>query len=114
MNIGARGWILWVALAILTVDSLISLLPVVGELFAQISHVVYKTSDSQHSFGRGTTSDEVEPPSRLVPGQWIISGLLFSVISGTVIVWSLFGSEGIKPWATLLGFVLGGGMSLLG
>jgi hypothetical protein len=114
MTIGARGWILWVALAIMTVDSLTSLLPVVGEFISQISHMVYKTADSQTHFGRGAASNEVEPPSRLVPTRWIVSGLIFSVTSGTIIVWLLFGSEGIKPWATFLGFVLGGGMSLLG
>ena len=113
MSIGARGWILWVALAIMTVDSLVSLLPVVGEFLSQISVAFHKTSTEQDTSG-SDQAGEVEPPSRLVPKKWITYGLLFSVVSGTIIVWFVFGSEGIKPWATVLAFVLGGGMSLLG
>jgi hypothetical protein len=29
-------------------------------------------------------------------------------------VWAVFGAEGIKPWATLIGFVMGGLLSILG
>lgn len=116
MSNGARGWILWVALAIMTVDSLVSLLPIVGEFFTQVVDSFNRTPSDRASnrIDRETESAEVEPASRLVPTKWIVSGLLFSVVSGTIIVWFVFGSEGIKPWATLLAFVLGGGMSLLG
>jgi len=112
MSTGARGWILWVALAIMTADSLISLLPIIGESFSQMSQAVHKTD--QNHVGQRAESGEVEPPSRLVPESWSLFGLLFSITSGTVIIWSLFGSEGIKPWAIFIGFTLGGGVSLLG
>ena len=32
MTTGARGWILWISLAIMSTDSLVSLVPVVSEL----------------------------------------------------------------------------------
>ncbi|KIM29771.1 hypothetical protein M408DRAFT_22638 [Serendipita vermifera MAFF 305830] len=114
MSTGARGWILWVALAIMTVDSLISLLPVVGEFLDQMIHAFGGRSSRSISTTGTTASDEVEPPSRLVPTKWVVWGLCFSIVSGTLIVWFVFGSEGIKPWATILAFALGGGMSLLG
>jgi hypothetical protein len=113
MTYGGRGWILWIALAILTADSLISIIPVATEFVFNIISIF----KSNRTIGRGlklTRDGEVEPPSRLVPGSWVLSGLGASVIGGTAIIWFVFGYEGIKPWATVLGFMLGGGMSLLG
>jgi hypothetical protein len=100
-----------VALAIMTADSLVSLAPVVIELAPKLLVLLGLRAPSSHGSG---SSEEIEPPSRLVPPSWVLSGLLLSVTSGTIIVWILFGYEGIKPWATILGFVLGGAMSLLG
>ena len=57
---------------------------------------------------------EVETPDRLVPYSWVLWGLGASVLFGTILVWAVFGHEGIKPWATLLGFALGGLLSVLG
>jgi hypothetical protein len=113
MTHGGRGWILWIALAIMTADSLISTVPVATEIILNM----ISTIRSNSIIGRGVNSThegEVEPSSRLVPESWVWSGLGASVFGGTVIVWFVFGYEGIKPWATVLGFVLGGGMSLLG
>ena len=113
MSTGARGWILWIALAIMTADSLVSLTPVVGEM---TSHLLNAFKYDAPALGiTGVKSDEeVEPPARLIPRRWVIWGLIISVFGGTLIVWVVFGYDGIKPWATLLGFALGGAMSLLG
>ncbi|PVF95675.1 OPT superfamily oligopeptide transporter [Serendipita vermifera] len=111
MSTGGRGWILWVALAIMTADSLVSLAPVTMEIISELPVLLGLKSSSSRESG---SSEEVEPPSRLVPIGWVVTGLLLSVTAGTIIVWILFGNEGIKPWATILGFVLGGAMSLLG
>jgi hypothetical protein len=113
MTCGGRGWILWIALAIMTADSLISIIPVATEFVFNIIPIF----KSNPNIGKGlklTRDGEVEPPSRLVPGSWVLSGLGLSVIGGTAIIWFVFGYDGIKPWATVLGFMLGGGMSLLG
>jgi len=59
-------------------------------------------------------SHETETEDRLVPTSWVLYGLLVSVVVGTVLVWIVFGQEGIKPWATLLGFILGGMLSIIG
>lgn len=114
MSNGARGWILWISLGIMCADSLVSLLPVAWEYL----------SDAWKPFKRGYTSigengeqdkrKETETADRLVPNSWVAIGLVLSIAIGTFLVWIVFGNEGIKPWATLLGFILGGMLSIIG
>lgn len=109
MSTGARGWILWVALGIMSTDALISLLPLALEF----------VMDALRPQRRGYSSisskrEETETEDRLVPNNWVVIGLLLSVVIGTFLVWLVFGHEGIKPWATLLGFILGGLLSIIG
>ncbi|TRM64210.1 OPT oligopeptide transporter protein-domain-containing protein [Schizophyllum amplum] len=115
MTSGARGWILWISLAIMCTDSLVSLLPVVYEYCVDIYARV--TSDSGVRSESGVSSKETaetETPDRLVPYSWVLWGLGASVVFGTLLVWAVFGHDGIKPWATVLGFALGGLLSVLG
>ncbi|KAI4518424.1 OPT superfamily oligopeptide transporter [Schizophyllum commune Loenen D] len=109
MTTGARGWILWTSLAIMCTDSLVSLLPVIYEYIVDVySHGSY----SNEYYNK--EDSEVETHDRLVPYSWVLWGLGASVLFGTILVWAVFGHEGIKPWATLLGFALGGLLSVLG
>ena len=96
MSTGARGWILWISLAIMCADSLVSLLPVVFELFSKNFNGKAPVTEDQ----------EVESEDRLVPREWVILGILASTLVGTFLVWFVFGADGIKPWATVLGFGL--------
>ncbi|KAH7915658.1 OPT oligopeptide transporter protein-domain-containing protein [Hygrophoropsis aurantiaca] len=109
MATGARGWILWVSLAIMCADSVVSLLPVVGEylakLFSSYNSVKPDGIEEDH---------EVETPDRLVPMRWVVNGVAGSILLGTFLVWWVFGNDGIKPWATFIGFVMGGLLSILG
>ena len=94
------------------VDSCVSLLPVVAQYFAdllpaRVSYAVYGGDLDKEDC-------ECETEDRLVPVTWVVGGLGGSVVIGTVLVWLVFGDEGIKPWATLIGFVMGGLMSILG
>lgn len=108
MSTGARGWILWISLAIMCADSLVSLLPVVYG-------VIIKFANRHKRNDLSLDSDEdLETPDRLVPGKWVIWGSLASIVFGTSLVWWVFGSEGIKPWATIFGYLLGSLLSLLG
>jgi hypothetical protein len=115
MASGARGWILWVSLAIMCADSLVSLLPVVTEYFTHLLPARIYNIPYGHG---GATSDkevhECETEDRFVPITWVVGGLGGSVVIGTILVWVVFGNEGIKPWATLIGFVMGGLLSILG
>ena len=115
MATGARGWILWVSLAIMCADSLVSLLPVAAEyvitlLPTRISYAMY----SQLGGGADKKDYECETEDRLVPIAWVVGGVCGSVVIGIILVWVVFGDEGIKPWATLIGFVMGGLLSILG
>ncbi|KIK97777.1 hypothetical protein PAXRUDRAFT_135640 [Paxillus rubicundulus Ve08.2h10] len=112
MSNGARGWILWVSLAIMCTDSFVSLLPVLQSYLARLvsSWKAPKPGDAAQE----EEDNEVETPGRLVPGRWVVNGLLVSISVGTWLVWIVFGDEGIKPWATLIGFAVGGLLSVLG
>jgi uncharacterized oligopeptide transporter (OPT) family protein len=106
---GARGWILWVSLAIMCADSLVSLLPVVFETLQEMFTYIFK-----RDLNLVLTEDkEVETEDRLVPMKWVFSGWTISVVVGIFLVWIVFGPEGISPWATFLGYVLGGLLSVL-
>ncbi|KAK0500373.1 OPT oligopeptide transporter protein-domain-containing protein [Armillaria luteobubalina] len=109
MTDGARGWILWTSLAIMCADSLVSLLPVV---FGYVKEVI-GTNLGGSSYSDSKEDNECETADRLVPQSWVLIGWSISVILGTFLVWIVFGHEGIKPWATFLGFVIGGMLSIL-
>jgi len=89
-------------------DSIVSLIPVAVE---------FVTSAAQGLILRETQNDtddlEVETPERLVPLRWVYWGFGTSVVLGTIALWSIFGNEGIKPWASLLGYAIGGLLSIL-
>jgi len=111
MATGARGWILWVSLAIMCADSLVSLLPIAYEYFARLL-VLY--GPAKFSKNELHEDYELETSDRLVPVKWVINGLIVSIMVGTILVWMVFGNDGIKPWATLIGFLMGGLLSILG
>ncbi len=84
-------------------DSLVSLFPVV---FGYVKEVI-GTNLGGSSYSDFKEDNECETADRLVPQSWVLIGWSISVILGTFLVWIVFGHEGIKPWATFLGFVLG-------
>jgi OPT oligopeptide transporter protein len=105
MTTGARGWILWTSLAIMSSDSLVALIPTVWE---------YASKLVAHADHELDYDPEVETDDRLVPTRWVVWGIACSTIAGILFVWFIFGNEGIKPWATLISFVLGALLSILG
>ena len=112
MSNGARGWILWVSLGIMCADSLVSLVPVAIEF---ITDIIWSRKKRHSALGESPHENhETETEDRLVPNSWVATGLFVSVVVGTFLVWVVFGNEGIKPWATLCGFVLGGLLSIIG
>lgn len=95
---GAKAWILWPALAILLAESLVS-----------IATVGFTTLANT---GNGFEADEEpqdEPSTSLVVG-----GVIGSSILCVVLIAYLFGSDGIRWWATVIAIVLGGAFSILG
>ena len=113
MTVGARGWILWVSLAIMCSDSLVSLVPVVVKLVQKkVWRGAIGLRNDNDDTGKENREDESE--DKLVLTKWVVRGLAASVVLGTLLVWVVFGDEGIKPWATVVGFVMGGLLSVLG
>lgn len=108
MEDGARGWILWVALAVMCGDAAISLLPVTVEFIGKARDAAFGSSHPSED------DKETEPEDRLVLTSWVLSGLAVSVILGTVLVWWIFGGDGIKPWATVIAYVIASVLGLLG
>jgi hypothetical protein len=96
------------------VDSLVSLVPVVWEYATDALRPLRRHYLQVQEPGTRRESHETETPERLVPNSWVLYGLGGSIILGTFLVWLVFGDRGIKPWATVLGFVLGGMLSVIG
>ena len=109
---GARGWILWVALAIMSADSLISIIPVAAEFAVHLDPFKWWAEPPVDQVDND--DGEVEPLMRLVPKKWVVAGVFTSVFGGSFVIWLVFGNEGIRWWATILGFGLGGVLSLFG
>ena len=105
ISTGSRGWILWVSLAIMCVDSIVALIPVAVEFVS--------AAKGWSEIQNGADDPEAETPERLVPLWWVYLGIGTSVALGTTVLWVVFGSEGIKVWASLLGYAVGGFLSLL-
>ena len=108
MSTGSRGWILWVSLAIMCADSIVSLMPVVVDFITSTAR-----GWTSREVRNAADDVEVETPERLVPLRWVYWGFGTSVVLGTVVLWVIFGNEGIKPWASLLGYAIGGLLSIL-
>lgn len=124
---------LWIALAIMIAESIISLLPImISYITTFVRHRRQRSAGPKvfHSsfFPRESnlTEDdyfeppdddddpETEPPERLVPMLWVWWGLALSAVLGVVLVWIVFGVDGIHPWATAVGLVLASVLSLIG
>lgn len=101
---------MWIALAIMTTESIVSLLPVVSELVRAL-RAWHKTPETPPAYD---LDEEKEPPERLVRTRHTLWGLVISALLGTLIIRAVFGDDGIKAWATLMGFVLAALLSLLG
>ncbi|KAF5391575.1 hypothetical protein D9757_002385 [Collybiopsis confluens] len=110
MTDGSRGWILWVCLAVMCADSLVSLLPVVWSLVVDVFVGLRHRSSA---YVEDKDSSETETAERLVPVRWVIAGFCASVGVGIFLIWLVFGHEGIKPAATFAGYIIGSFLSIL-
>ena len=116
---GAKGWILWPALAILLAEALISLGSVAlssvlakakakrrSKALEEEEHLVARREDAEEQVEE---KEEDEPSNTLV-----LAGFGFSCISCVVLVGYIFGNEGIRWWATIIALFLASIFSILG
>lgn len=127
----ASGWILWISLAIMCSESIISLLSLAvsngisdirywlaarRERHAQYSPLNVNDPDSSTEAAHpreDNVDEEHEPPSRLTPLSYVLWGLGGSTLLAIGVLWATFGRD-ISPWATCLAIVLGSIFAVLG
>ncbi|GEM08840.1 hypothetical protein Rt10032_c06g2857 [Rhodotorula toruloides] len=129
---GARGWVLWPALAVMTAESILSVSLVAADLLRPwLQRTVEKARHGSlfvHSESNGYDSEEDDEsvdrvylgrkePSRAddEPSMRIVlAGTAISCISCVVIVALVFGEDGIRWWATLVALLLASVFAVLG
>ncbi|KAH9820144.1 putative oligopeptide transporter [Melampsora americana] len=133
---GSKGWILWPALSIMTVESIVSLSSVILTYVIQKRHQYQRIStrssrrpelthrqSSTDSFSSiSTNPDEIEHSSEsddedTVDLKWMLLGFCFSCLVCIGFMFLIFGNhqtEGIRWWATLIALGLASLFSLLG
>jgi len=128
---GARGWILWPALAIMCAESLMSIGVVLATtlkpyLLRNQRSALFVTEPGPHrrdsidSNSTDGSSGIREPTAAELRAddepslQVVLLGVALSCVSCVVLVGIVFGSEGIAWWATIIALVLASIFSILG
>ena len=115
---GAKGWILWPALAVLLAEALVSLGSVAlsSVLAKRKAKKVEKVREEEEHLVSQREEDPVEvedvedePSTKLV-----VAGFAFSCVSCVVLVGYIFGNDGIRWWATIIALFLASIFSILG
>lgn len=101
---GSQAWILWIALAIMTSESVVSL----------VTQTILQLFCSDNVANEGFIQD-VEPILTLAPKIWIIIGFILSTFSATVFLYGLFSeSNTVLPiWVPPVGIFLAALLSIL-
>lgn len=127
---GARGWVLWPALAVMTAESILSVSLVAadslrpwlertaekarhGGLFVRAEND-YDSEDDESVdrvyLGRKELSRADDEPSMRV----VLAGTVISCVSCVIIVALVFGEDGIRWWATIIALLLASIFAILG
>ncbi|KAL8284255.1 hypothetical protein RQP46_005004 [Phenoliferia psychrophenolica] len=104
---GARGWILWPALAIMMAESVLSISMVT------IS-TLFPTPPSEDATLDSADDAETEKAEDEADIRIVLGGVVLSCVSCVVLVAFVFGEDGIKWWATIIALVLASLFSILG
>ena len=104
---GAQGYVLWVAIALMVSEALMTLFLVTID---QVAAAAKATSGSPRSKGGGGASSsskghdvEVAPPSQLVPTSWWLAGVVGATALCAAVVSPLFG---IPPYQIVVAVAL--------
>ncbi|KAK4055903.1 OPT super [Microbotryomycetes sp. JL221] len=130
---GARGWILWPALAVMMAESILSISVVAMSQLAgplglrshraingiESNHVEHPTRSSLESndslaFEGGARTISPSRAEEEADRSIVIGGVVLSSIACVLLVAIVFGQEGIKWWATVAALLLACVFSILG
>ncbi|GAA5901262.1 uncharacterized protein JCM6883_000156 [Sporobolomyces salmoneus] len=128
---GARGWLLWPALAVMCAESLISVGILLGTSLKPyflrnkqsalfVAEPNTRRRDSLDSVSSDNSSILREPSAAELRAndepslQVVLLGITLSCVSCVVLVGIVFGSEGIAWWATIIALILASIFSILG
>jgi OPT family oligopeptide transporter len=114
---GSQAWLLWVALAIMTSESVIGLAVLSvsqTSAFTRFFSAQEEVAEQPRSINR-----EKERSERLTPTSWIVIGLLVSSILSSALLYILFNSTNerlvtaLSPWVAPIGILLAAFLSVL-
>lgn len=139
---GARGWILWPALAIMTAESILSVSFVAAQALRPVLARTAARAKSGHLFVRAEgealdsddddDDDDIDSLDGLRVGgdararravareheepsvAVVVVGAALSCISCVLFVSAVFGEDGIKWWATVIALILASAFAILG
>ncbi|GAA5827436.1 hypothetical protein JCM11251_003813 [Rhodosporidiobolus azoricus] len=125
---GARGWILWPALAIMTAESILSVSLVAadvakpylsraktGALFVSAERHYDSDEESDADEGEQLRRRMLSSPAEDEPStRAVLLGMAVSCVACIVLVAAVFGDEGIKWWATVVALILASIFAILG
>ncbi|GAA6040286.1 hypothetical protein JCM8097_009401 [Rhodosporidiobolus ruineniae] len=125
---GARGWILWPALAIMTAESILSVGLVAADplkpYFASRERARAVFVSSERGAESDDEGDEEEAPAGVKamrskadeePNMRVVlGGMALSCVACIVLVAGVFGEDGIRWWATVVALVLASVFAVLG
>ncbi|KEI39854.1 uncharacterized protein L969DRAFT_81827 [Mixia osmundae IAM 14324] len=114
---GAKAWILWPALAIMTAESIMSLammiFSVVASALPQARNLKPGESPKSQQLNLPDQEEEgYDDTAKDVSIKTVLAGLAATTIACVLFIHILF--DGIKPWATLLAVLVSGILSVLG
>lgn len=125
---GSHAWILWVALAIMTSESIVGLAILTVTRTPGFTRFLSQSQsddgarqeqggDDVHSPPqKPITARDCERPDRLTPNSWVIGGLLASTAFSSVLLYLLFDGQAgqrLQLWVPTAGIVLAGMLSVL-
>ncbi|KDE06208.1 hypothetical protein MVLG_03488 [Microbotryum lychnidis-dioicae p1A1 Lamole] len=119
---GSRGWILWPALAVMMVESILSVsivafTQIAGPLRSMLGRSTQGLHEDEDDNGDTEEDDFAPSGSRAeeeADPRLVLGGIVLSCVACVVLVAIVFGQEGIKWWATLIALVLASIFSILG
>lgn len=110
LTLARSGWIIWPALAIMMAEALVSLSTVTLTSLASYLRARRRLRSPPNR----TDDPETETQEDELSLKWVVVGMTASSVLCIVLVYAVFGNEGMRWWATVVALLLACLFSLLG